>query len=218
MIFATVGAQMPFDRMIRIVDSWAGMRERQDVFAQIGPSKYRPRHIRYSRFINPEQFRDSVRSADVIVSHAGMGTIISAVEMRKPILVMPRRGNLGETRNDHQVATAEQLNAMRLVEVAMDEETLLAKLDTLDRLTKTQLAGRKTSSHHCVMCPFGEGGCPAGAVNAACPHLLAAIHAFIADERPVPARDLSLPGCLAPGACGTEPSCLCAVSSGAPIP
>ena len=42
MIFVTVGAQMPFDRMCKAVDAWAAKRGRSDVFAQIGETEWRP--------------------------------------------------------------------------------------------------------------------------------------------------------------------------------
>ena len=50
MILVTVGAQMPFDRMIEVVDTWAGETGRDDVFAQIADAQYRPRHIPYVSF------------------------------------------------------------------------------------------------------------------------------------------------------------------------
>lgn len=185
MIFVTVGAQMPFDRMIRAVDEWAGKRNRQDVFAQIGQTRYRPEHIRFSNFINPQQFYENMQQADTIVAHAGMGTIISAVERCKPILVMPRRSDLGETRNDHQVATARQFEALKLVEVAMDEDTLSSRLDELDRLRASASPSGRAFSH-CAMCPFADnvGACSERAANAACPHLLSAVRAFLTEEKP----------------------------------
>ena len=39
--------------------------------------------------------------------------------------MMPRRGHLGETRNEHQVATAERFLALGAAHVAMDEQALL---------------------------------------------------------------------------------------------
>ena len=42
----------------------------------------------------------------VVIAHDEMGSIITALEMGKPIVVMPRRAELGEHRNDHQVAAA----------------------------------------------------------------------------------------------------------------
>lgn len=129
MIFATVGAQMPFDRLIRTVDEWASSRGRSDVFAQIGSSNYRSRSIETAHHINPLEFRQRVEAATVIVAHAGMGTIITALEFGKPIIVMPRRANLRETRNDHQVATALQFGEDGRIIVALDEEELIKKLD-----------------------------------------------------------------------------------------
>jgi UDP-N-acetylglucosamine transferase subunit ALG13 len=60
-----------------------------------------------------------------------MGTILSAMEAGKPLLVMPRRAALGEHRNDHQMATAMRLEDRLGLAVAWDEEELPLKLDTM---------------------------------------------------------------------------------------
>lgn len=134
MILVTVGGQLPFDRLVRTVDEWAAATGRSDVFAQIGASDYRPRQLEAQAFLEPESFRERFASAGVIVSHAGMGTIIGALEAGKPILVLPRRAALGEQRNDHQLATAERLRERPGVYVAMDEAELRRRLDDVDRL------------------------------------------------------------------------------------
>jgi len=174
MIFITVGAQMPFDRMVRTVDEWAARHGRDDVFAQIGPTDFRPRHIRFEKFLDPAAFLQKVRAASVVVAHAGMGSILTALEHSKPILVMPRRGNLMETRNDHQVATAEQFKKQGRVVVAMDENELDAQLERIDRLRPAERI-----SHH------------------AAPQLLETLRAFI--ESPglvvggaLPSRELDI--------------------------
>ena len=136
-ILVTVGAQMPFDRLVKAVDRWAGDRRREDVFAQIGPTDYRPSSMQWTKFLDPEEFMRRVESAKVIVAHAGTGSIITALQTGKPILIMPRRASLRETRNDHQVATAEQFRRFDSVVVARDEKELIAKLDGID-----ELAGR----------------------------------------------------------------------------
>lgn len=129
MIFVTVGSQEPFDRLIRAVDEWARLRARSDVFAQIASSRIRPQHIEFTHSIEPSEFNRVMREARVIVAHAGMGSIISALELGKPIVVMPRRHEFRETRNDHQVATAERFGAQGRIIVAHDEQDLPAKLD-----------------------------------------------------------------------------------------
>ncbi len=132
MIFVTVGAQMPFDRLIHAADEWALSRGRSDVFAQIGESDYRAKSIETTRHMDPLDFRKCVQAAAVIVAHAGMGTIITALEFAKPIIVMPRRGDLRETRNDHQVATATYFNRQGRITVAFDEQELIDKLDQFE--------------------------------------------------------------------------------------
>ena len=129
MIFVTVGANTPFDRLIRCVDAWAAERGRDDVFAQIGRTDYRPAHVRWREMLTPQEFRESLHGASVIVAHAGMGTILSALEIGVPLLVMPRRAALREQRNDHQLATARRLSERGLVHVAQDETELRARLD-----------------------------------------------------------------------------------------
>ena len=93
MIFVTVGAQMPFDRLVRAVDEWAGQSGTRDVFAQIGTTDLRPRHIEWVSFLQPAEFLERVRAARLIIAHAGMGSILTALGLGKQILVMPRRGD-----------------------------------------------------------------------------------------------------------------------------
>ncbi len=135
MIFVTVGHQMPFDRMVQAVDQWAAANNRDDVFAQIGATKYVPKHIQWAATIDPSEFAQRIADADVVVAHAGMGTILTAFELGTPILVMPRRAALHETRNDHQVATAQRFSEMGRLAVAMDEHELPEMLDHVSSLT-----------------------------------------------------------------------------------
>ena len=141
MIFVTVGAQMPFDRLVRTVEQWAKETGREDVFAQIGPTEWVPEHVKWTRFLTSEEFFEKFAAADTVVAHAGMGTILSALQRKKSILVMPRRGDLRETRNDHQVATAKRLHDLGKIEVALDEKELLEKLNALDQLEEPQTIG-----------------------------------------------------------------------------
>lgn len=145
MIFVTVGAQMPFDRMVRAVDHWAARSDRRDVLAQIGPTSWRPENLRWVQFMDPTDFRTKVTEAKVIVAHAGMGSIITAMELGKPILVMPRRGDLRETRNDHQLATARHFLAQGRISVAFDESEMIEKLDQLDRLSTADRVSSQAS-------------------------------------------------------------------------
>ena len=137
MIFVTVGSQMPFDRLISAVDVWAALHPHVDVFAQTGVTRYQAKHIRTVEVLQPVDFRNHVDRCSVIVAHAGMGSVLTAMEAGKPLLILPRRGDLQETRNDHQVATAQWLEGRFGVHVAMTESELGVKLENLLTQSKT---------------------------------------------------------------------------------
>jgi len=128
MIFLTVGTHEPFDRLVQAMDKWCEAHpDHPPVFGQITApieTAYRPQHFKWVDRLTPTEFADQFARASLIVSHAGMGTIISALQLGKPVVVMPRRGHLGETRNDHQFATANQLATRPGICVAVDEGQL----------------------------------------------------------------------------------------------
>jgi UDP-N-acetylglucosamine transferase subunit ALG13 len=134
MIFITVGTDQPFDRMLKVIDSWAQERGHSDLFAQIGEGGWEPKAIPFTHFLNPVEFKERFSEASIIVAHAGMGTILSALHFGKPILVMPKKASLGEQRNEHQLATAQRMMSMGNVHVAFDEQELRQKLDHLEEL------------------------------------------------------------------------------------
>ena len=138
MIFVTVGTQLPFDRMVRAVDAWAGANGHTEVFAQIGPTDFRPRHIQWAPFLSAEECREKMARCSAIVAHAGMGSILTALELGKPILVMPRMAEYREHRNDHQLATAKRFLAQGRIRVAFDEEHLAQKLEDICQITAAE--------------------------------------------------------------------------------
>lgn len=120
---------MPFDRLIRSVDGWAQRNPEVPVFAQIGNTDFVPVAMQWVKLLSPDDYQRIIAACDLLIGHAGMGTVITAAESGKPLLVMPRRGNLRETRNNHQVATAGWLSSRSGIRVAMDENELVAELD-----------------------------------------------------------------------------------------
>mgnify|MGYP001329558055 CR=1 FL=1 len=131
MIFVTVGTQLPFDRLINAVDKWAALNGRTDVHAQIATG-LAPSHICFDRSLSPQEFDRRVAECDLLIAHAGTGSIFTALEYQRPLIVMPRRADLGEHRNEHQMATAKHFTALAGVQVAMDERELAFALDHLD--------------------------------------------------------------------------------------
>jgi UDP-N-acetylglucosamine transferase subunit ALG13 len=99
------------------------------VLAQIGDGRYRPAHMRWVRRLDQDAYLAVARRARLIVAHAGMGSVITAGQLGKPIVILPRRQGLGEHNTDHQLATANWLRGKPGVYVAGTEGELAACID-----------------------------------------------------------------------------------------
>lgn len=129
MIFLTVGTQFGFDRLVKAVDQCleSGMID-EEIIAQIGPGRYIPRCMESMVSLDRYAFDAMVRSCDAIVSHAGMGSITMALNLGKPLLVMPRRRKYGEVVNEHQVDSARRFAQLGYVLVAYDDHEVATKI------------------------------------------------------------------------------------------
>jgi UDP-N-acetylglucosamine transferase subunit ALG13 len=133
MIFVTVGTQEPFDRLIRAVDDWAGAHD-VPVFGQLGrltAESYRPVNFPFESFISADEFQQRLVASRLMVGHAGMGSIISALTYGKPLLMMARRASLGEHRNEHQLATAARFAGRPGIHVAAEADAVGPLIDRL---------------------------------------------------------------------------------------
>lgn len=133
-MFVTTGTQFPFERLIHEVDRWAGQQSNVEVTAQTANSSLAFSNIKTVKFLAPKEYASLTEEADVIVGHAGMGTIITGFEKRKPLILMARKFALGEHRNDHQQSTVEKFSDIEGVYIANDEQELLALLDRYQEL------------------------------------------------------------------------------------
>lgn len=129
MIFLVVGTQEPFDRLVQYVDEWSFKSGFNDIFAQVSNSKYKSKNFESVDFIPPLEFDIKFQQAELIIGHSGMGTIISALQHSKPIIVMPRLAKFREHRNDHQLATARSFEKLGLVKSVYCKDELFAALD-----------------------------------------------------------------------------------------
>ena len=130
-VFVSVGTMMPFDRLLRTMDAWAAAHPAATVFFQIGKSAYEPRHGPFVRLMPVADYRRHLADAALFVAHAGMGSIISAIEAGKPLVMLPRLKALGEHNTDHQLATATTVGQREGLHIAADADALGPLVDRL---------------------------------------------------------------------------------------
>lgn len=130
-IFVSVGSMMPFDRLCRAMDEWAAANPQVPVEIQIGKGAYEPRHAKWVRKLPLADYQARVAGCALFVAHCGMGSIISAIEAGKPILMLPRLATLNEHNTDHQLATARHVGIRPGLHVAADADDLKLRASAL---------------------------------------------------------------------------------------
>jgi UDP-N-acetylglucosamine transferase subunit ALG13 len=130
-VFASVGSMFAFDRFARALDDWAAAHPATKVLVQIGSGAYEPKHAAFVRMMPPGLYQRRIAEARLFVAHAGMGSIIAAIQAGKPLLMMPRRLDLGEHTTDHQFATLAKFAGRDGIHTAITVDDLHAGIDAL---------------------------------------------------------------------------------------
>jgi beta-1,4-N-acetylglucosaminyltransferase len=126
MIYVTVGNDFrAFDRFLKKMDEIAP-RLPDNLVIQTGHSGYRPKNATHFDFISFDEAIDHIRKSKLVVSHAGIGTILLCKEYGTPVLILPRRKGYGEHMNDHQMEIAKALEERKAEDifVAFEEDRL----------------------------------------------------------------------------------------------
>lgn len=132
MIFVTLGSQkFQFDRLLQAVDE---LQTDEEIFAQIGYSEYKPKHFKYKRFLDRDEFDKIMDSSNIVITHGGTGAIIGAVKKGKKVIAVPRLKKYGEHVDDHQIQLVNQFSELNLIYPCIDCDIQKA-LDTVKRTT-----------------------------------------------------------------------------------
>ena len=85
--------------------------------------------MQYQDYYSNEEFIILLKNARIIISHAGMGTIGQAVQLSKPVIVVPRRMELGEHFDNHQLITTKYMEAEGKIISAYETSDLMQKIE-----------------------------------------------------------------------------------------
>ena len=103
----TVGnAHQPFSRLMNVISD-AVEDLPQPIYVQHGHTPFYREGIIATPFMEMDVFDRAIANADIIICHAGAGTLIRAIRAGKRPLVMPRQQRFGEHIDDHQEEIAQ---------------------------------------------------------------------------------------------------------------
>ena len=126
MIFITLGSQkFQFNRLLREIDRLVENSViKDDVFAQIGYSDYKPKNYNYKLFLDRNEFSEIMDKCDKVITHGGTGAIIGAIKNDKKVIAVPRLRKFGEHVDDHQLQIIKEFVDMGIIEGCFNESEL----------------------------------------------------------------------------------------------
>ncbi len=109
MIFVTLGTQkFQMNRLVKAIDELSEKGIVKDEFLiQTGASTYKPKHCKYVDFMDQKEYAENINKCSLLITHAGVGTIITGKNAGKPVIVVPRLNKYGEHVDDHQKEIAD---------------------------------------------------------------------------------------------------------------
>lgn len=122
MIFVTVGTtEARFDRLLVAVD---GLGAGEELVVQHGPSAIRPAGATAVDFLSFDEMVETMRRARIVVTHAGVGSVMTSLLAGRRPIVVPRLHRYGEAVDDHQLPFARRLAEAGLVVLCEDPDEL----------------------------------------------------------------------------------------------
>lgn len=129
-VFATVGATLPFDRLVTLVA--AAKRDGllpEHVILQVGDTSARPDAIEEVHEAIPfPAVQGILQRADIVICHGGTGSLITALQQGCRVIAVPRLFELGEHYDDHQLEICTAFAARGLIEVVDAKQDLATAL------------------------------------------------------------------------------------------
>ena len=124
MIFVTLGTQDK--KFKRLLDAVEKLDIDEKIVAQIGSTDFKSEKMELHKFMSKDEFDNYMKEARIIITHAGVGTIIEGLKLHKKMIVSAKKKEYKEHVSNHQ----EQI--LRL----FSEDGYILALDNFDDLEK----------------------------------------------------------------------------------
>ena len=112
MILVMLGTQNnSFHRLLEEVEKNIENRTiQEEVVVQAGYTKFESKNMKIFDLIPKEKLEELQENANLIITHGGVGSIISSIEKGKKVIAVPRLHEYGEHVNNHQKEIVKDFN------------------------------------------------------------------------------------------------------------
>lgn len=104
---------------------------KDEVIVQAGFTKFKSKKMKIFKFIGEKELSNLQDRADMIITHGGVGSIVSSLKKGKKVLVVPRLKKYGEHVNNHQLQIARRFGQDGYVKYVINLKNLGKTIESM---------------------------------------------------------------------------------------
>lgn len=135
MILVTLGTQdKTFPRLLDAIQRQIDKGNIKDkVIVQAGSTKYESNDMEIFDLIDRDKYAKLIEDCDLLITHGGVGSIITGLKNNKKIIAAPRLEKYKEHTNDHQMQIIEKFSDSGFILPLYDFDKLDQVLKEIDK-------------------------------------------------------------------------------------
>lgn len=154
-ILITIGSmsEKKFTRLFNIIDELCeeNILEGDKIIAQVGFDNYKSKNFKTFDMISDEDFKSMIDESDVIISHAGTGTVTSCLKKDKKVIIFPRMFKYDEHYDDHQLELCEVFTRKNYAMCARDKEELIQCINNLEKFSPKKFISNNSKINQLII-------------------------------------------------------------------
>ncbi len=117
MILVMLGTQNnSFHRLLEKIQEMIDKKViNEKVIVQAGRTKFESKDMEILGIVPEEKLKELIEEADLIITHGGVGSIVTALKMHKKVIAVPRLSGFNEHVNDHQIQIVDTFDKQGLL-------------------------------------------------------------------------------------------------------
>ena len=122
MIFVTLGTNdESFERLLKALDKEIEKETiKEKVIVQAGCTKYESPNMEILDLVPQEKFEQLVSECSLLITHGGVGSILTGINKGKKVIAVPRLAKYKEHGNDHQLQIVENFSERKYILAVKD--------------------------------------------------------------------------------------------------
>jgi UDP-N-acetylglucosamine transferase subunit ALG13 len=115
----------------------------EEVIVQNGYTQFESQYMDFRPFLTQDELTNLYLNARLIICHAGTGSMLKGIKLKKKIIAIPRLAKYGEVVDDHQLEIINEFSKLNYIIPWTEDVSLKSLLSKVDSFEPEEYISRK---------------------------------------------------------------------------